>query len=60
MKKKGNTHPVGIDLHLPGEEIPETMRAYQTRGTPEMAIINRSGMVRLQRFGDLTLHWVKS
>lgn len=51
VKKKGITHPVGIDLHLPGEEIPETMRAFRTRGTPEMAIIDRGGMLRFQRFG---------
>ncbi|WP_316364237.1 TlpA family protein disulfide reductase [Candidatus Thiodiazotropha sp. CDECU1] len=51
VKKKGITHPVGIDLHLPGEEIPQTMRRYRTRGTPEMAIIDRNGIVRFQRFG---------
>lgn len=45
------THLVGIDQHLPGEEVPETMRLYRTRGTPEMAIIDRSGIVRFQRFG---------
>ncbi|MES9970046.1 MAG: TlpA disulfide reductase family protein [Candidatus Thiodiazotropha sp.] len=42
VKKKGITHSVGIDLHLPGEEIPETMRLYRTRGTPEMAIITHN------------------
>ncbi|PUB80353.1 MAG: hypothetical protein DBO99_01125 [gamma proteobacterium symbiont of Ctena orbiculata] len=51
VRKKGIRHPVGIDLHLPGEEIPETMRRYRTRGTPEMAIIDRKGIVRFQRFG---------
>ncbi|MBT2991041.1 MAG: hypothetical protein B6D72_01000 [gamma proteobacterium symbiont of Ctena orbiculata] len=51
VRKKGITHQVGIDLHLPGEEIPETMRRYRTRGTPEMAIIDRKGIVRFQRFG---------
>ncbi|MEW8508419.1 MAG: TlpA disulfide reductase family protein [Candidatus Thiodiazotropha sp.] len=51
VKKKGITHPVGIDLHLPGEVIPETMRLYRTRGTPEMAIIDPGGIVRFQKFG---------
>ncbi|MES9831839.1 MAG: TlpA disulfide reductase family protein [Candidatus Thiodiazotropha sp. DIVDIV] len=52
VRKKGIKHPVGIDLHLPGEEIPETMRRYRTRGTPEMAIIDRHGVVRFQKFGS--------
>lgn len=51
VKNKGITHLVGIDQHLPGEETPETMRRYRTRGTPEMAIIDRRGVVRFQRFG---------
>ncbi|MET0068493.1 MAG: TlpA disulfide reductase family protein [Candidatus Thiodiazotropha sp.] len=51
VRKKGIRHQVGIDLHLPGEEIPVTMRRYRTRGTPEMAIIDRKGIVRFQRFG---------
>ncbi|MEW8681354.1 MAG: TlpA disulfide reductase family protein [Candidatus Thiodiazotropha endolucinida] len=51
VKKKGITHLVGIDKHQPGEETPETMRRYRTRGTPEMAIIDRHGVVRFQRIG---------
>ena len=51
VQKKGITHLVGIDHHRPGEETPETMRRYRTRGTPEMAIIDRGGVVRFQRFG---------
>ena len=51
VKNKGITHLVGIDQHRPGEETPQTMRLYRTRGTPEMAIVDRSGVVRFQRFG---------
>lgn len=52
LKQKGIHHLVGIDRHREGEEIPETMRRYRTRGTPEMAIIDQQGHIRLQKFGQ--------
>lgn len=51
LREKGITHPVGVDRHLDGRRVPETMRRYGTRGTPEMAIIDRRGNLRFQRFG---------
>lgn len=51
VKEKGIHHLVGVDRHLDGERLPETMKAYQTRGTPEMAIIDRLGNIRFQKFG---------
>jgi hypothetical protein len=42
---------VGIDQHERGERIPETMKRYRTGGTPEMAIIDKNGWVRFQKFG---------
>ena len=51
VKEKGITIPVGIDRHAEGRRVPETMRRYNTRGTPEMAIIDKDGMVRFQQFG---------
>ena len=51
IKEKGITHPVGIDRHADGKRVPETMERYQTLGTPEMAIIDKQGQVRFQRFG---------
>ncbi|MCP3866811.1 MAG: TlpA family protein disulfide reductase [Gammaproteobacteria bacterium] len=45
------THPVGIDHHLGDNEIPETMKLYRIRGTPEMAIVDARGDIRFQRFG---------
>jgi hypothetical protein len=27
------------------------MKAYKTRGTPEVAIIDKSGVIRFQKFG---------
>lgn len=51
VKEKGIRHPVGVDRHLKGEEIPETMKRWQTRGTPEMAIVDKQGVIRFQKFG---------
>ena len=51
LKEKAIEHPVGIDRHIDGRRIPETMRRYKTMGTPEMAIIDKNGNLRFQRFG---------
>ena len=51
LKKKGITHLVGIDRHADGAFVPMTMRRYRTRGTPEMAFIDKSGKIRFQNFG---------
>lgn len=51
VKEKGMTHPVGVDLHMSGSRLPETMRLYQTRGTPEMAMVDKEGNIRFQQFG---------
>ncbi len=51
LKKKGINHAVGIDRHIDGNRLPETMRRYNTGGTPEMAIIDKHGIIRMQHFG---------
>jgi thiol-disulfide isomerase/thioredoxin len=51
LKKKGIEHLVGIDRLLEAEGLPETMKRYATKGTPEMAFIDRQGMLRAQPFG---------
>ena len=51
VKRKRITHPVGNDRHVNGDRIPSTMRLYQTRGTPEIAIIDKEGYIRFQKFG---------
>lgn len=51
----GITHPVGIDLHLPGEQIPETMRRHLTHSTPEMANMDRQCIVWLQSYDGFDL-----
>ena len=49
--KKEIHHLVGIDTHKNGESMPETMKRYKTKGTPEIAIIDKDGNIFLQIFG---------
>ncbi len=51
LKERGIERLVGVDQHRNGSEVPETMRRYRTRGTPEMAIIGKQGYIRFQHFG---------
>jgi len=51
VKDKGIHHLVGIDHHQQGEHLPETMKRYNTMGTPEVAIIDKQGIIRMQQFG---------
>ena len=63
IRRKKIVHPVGIDRHRDGNHVPETMRRYGTRGTPEMAIIDKAGMIRFQEFGhfdpDVGKAWIR-
>lgn len=45
--------PVGIDRHNGNEPLPNTMRAYQMRGTPTTILIDRQGRLRWQHFGQV-------
>ncbi len=49
---KGIHHRVGVDRHRGENPIPITMQRYRTRGTPEMAIIDKEGNIRFQYFGS--------
>ena len=51
LKKIKINHPVGVDRHKFGEWMPETMRSYKTKGTPEITIIDKKGIIRFQKFG---------
>ncbi len=51
VKENEITMPVGVDRHIGNRRIPETMRRYNTRGTPEMAVIDTDGVIRFQKFG---------
>ena len=51
LKERGIDRLTGVDRHKSGSEIPETMKLYRTRGTPEMAIIGKRGHIRFQHFG---------
>ena len=52
VKEKNITYPVGVDGQAANQRLPETMIRYHTRGTPEMAIIDRKGKIRFQHFGN--------
>lgn len=51
IKEKQIALPVGLDRHKQGSHLPETMLAYNTRGTPETAVIDKDGIIRFQEFG---------
>ena len=51
LEENGITMPVGVDRHYGDDHLPETKKRYQTRGTPEVVMIDRKGMIRFQRFG---------
>jgi thiol-disulfide isomerase/thioredoxin len=52
VKEKNITYPVGVDDQVANQRLPETMIRYHTRGTPEMAIIDKKGKIRFQHFGS--------
>jgi hypothetical protein len=45
------THPVGVDVAVPGRAVPATMQAYAMRGTPTLILIDRVGHIRFHEFG---------
>jgi len=55
LKKKGIHHLVGVDRHRGDDAIPETMKRFQTRGTPEIAILDKQGRIRFQHFGGFAV-----
>ncbi|MCH7504742.1 TlpA family protein disulfide reductase [PVC group bacterium] len=55
VKEKGIQHPVGMDAHVSDTRLPETMIRYQTKGTPEMAIVDKQGVIRFQKFGSFDI-----
>ncbi|WXU00347.1 MAG: Thiol-disulfide oxidoreductase ResA [Catillopecten margaritatus gill symbiont] len=55
LKIRGIDHLVGNDRLIKGERLPETMKKYNTRGTPEVAIIDKNGIIRFQRFGGFNV-----
>jgi len=51
LVEKGITMPVGVDRHLGISHRPETKIRYKTKGTPEVVMIDREGMIQFQQFG---------
>lgn len=48
----GYNFPVGIDTHK-NDEIPETMKKYNLRGTPSLVLIDKNGYIRNIYFGSV-------
>lgn len=47
------TFPVGVDAE--GKDtLPQTMEAYQLRGTPSLLLIDKSGALRANHFGEVS------
>ena len=52
----GITFPVGVDEES-GEAnnpLPKTMQSYRLRGTPSLLVIDQSGQIRFQHFGQVS------
>ena len=47
------TFPVRVDAHDPGVTLPITTGRYQLRGTPSLVVIDRTGRIRLNAFGQI-------
>lgn len=45
--------PIGADMPAAQGPIPQTMAAYQLRGTPSVVLIDEQGRLRLSHFGHL-------
>ena len=45
--------PIGIDMPGRGTPIPETMKRYQTRGTPKTILVGRDGRLITHEFGQI-------
>ena len=43
--------PIGVDMPGPDGPIPQTMRAYNTQGTPTTLLIDGAGRLRKHHFG---------
>lgn len=56
IKEKKISHPVAVDHYVRDIRIPETMILYQTRGTPEMVIIDKKGVIRFKQFGSFDIY----
>lgn len=60
LKEKKISHLVGVDMHRDSSGSPETMQKYRTGGTPAMAVIDKDGYIRFQKFGRFDTDKVES
>jgi hypothetical protein len=47
------TFPIAVDQPAPSGPVPMTMQAYGFQGTPSLALIDKNGYLRIQKFGRL-------
>lgn len=45
--------PIGVDLAVPGQDVPATMAAWQLQGTPSLVLFDRAGRLRVKHFGQM-------
>ena len=57
VEEKDMQHPVAVDNLTPGNRLPDSMILFDTRGTPEMAIIDKAGRIRFQKLGAFDPDW---
>ena len=57
VAEKNMQHPVAVDNQTPENRLPDSMILYATRGTPEMAIIDKAGRIRFQKLGAFDPDW---
>lgn len=54
LKQNRYRFPVGIDMAVNAQLIPDTMQRYQIQGTPSLILIDRCGYLRRQTAGTLS------
>ena len=57
VEERQMRHPVAVDFLPTGSRLPKTMIDYQTRGTPEISIIDKNGRIRFQKIGSFDPEW---
>jgi thiol-disulfide isomerase/thioredoxin len=60
LRRNGIWHPVGIDAYAhKGDLVPFTMQQYQAVGTPQVAVIDKDGILVFNHFGEFHIPTVE-
>lgn len=60
VQELGIPYPVGIDMHESDDPVPTTMQRFGNEGTPQVAIVDKFGMLRWSHFGRFDYRPVES